>query len=108
MGAEAIKRYQKLHVAVKPTTASKDSKDNSNGFTNLTVEEVRKTRGGVILDPDDCIKHVLDDNEFVNIGKYLKIPKSVEQLFNKWCSKGTNEKLVNLHTFVVDFVVQIF
>lgn len=33
------------------------------------VQEVRKTRGGVILDPDDLIKDVLDNDDFVNIGK---------------------------------------
>lgn len=33
-----------------------------------TVQEVRKTRGGAILDPDDLIVDVLDCNDFVSIG----------------------------------------
>lgn len=33
-----------------------------------TVQEVRKTRGGAILDPDDLIADVLDCNDFVSIG----------------------------------------
>lgn len=36
------------------------------------VEEVRKTRGGAILDPDDLIVDVLDCNDFVSIGESLK------------------------------------
>lgn len=33
-----------------------------------SVQEVRKTRGGAILDPDDLIADVLDCNDFVSIG----------------------------------------
>ena len=35
------------------------------------VKEVRKTRGGAILDPDDIITDVLDNNDFVSVGKCL-------------------------------------
>ena len=33
------------------------------------MSQVRKTRGGALLDPDDLIKMVLDDNEFVSVGR---------------------------------------
>lgn len=33
------------------------------------IEEVRKTKGGVLLDVDDLIRSVLDDNDFVSVGK---------------------------------------
>lgn len=36
-----------------------------------TVQEVRKTRGGAILDPDDLIVDVLDCNDFVSIGNVV-------------------------------------
>ncbi|XP_077300181.1 histidine ammonia-lyase-like isoform X2 [Arctopsyche grandis] len=62
LGNEAIKRYLKLNKTQKNEDG--ESKDQ---LINLNVEEVRKTRGGVILDNDDIIKSVLDDNEFVNI-----------------------------------------
>lgn len=42
-----------------------------DGESQEEVEEVRKTRGGVILDPDDIIKDVLDNDDFVNVGTYL-------------------------------------
>ena len=33
------------------------------------MQEIRKTRGGALLDGDDTIKTVLDDNDFVSVGK---------------------------------------
>ena len=33
------------------------------------VLEVRKTRGGALLDVDDIIKSVLDDDDFVSVGE---------------------------------------
>ena len=33
------------------------------------VHEIRKTRGGALLDVNDNIKSVLDDNDFVSVGK---------------------------------------
>ena len=32
------------------------------------VSEIRKTRGGAILDMDDKLFQVLDDNDFVSVG----------------------------------------
>ena len=32
------------------------------------VLEIRKTRGGALLDVDDSVKTVLDDNDFVSVG----------------------------------------
>ena len=56
LGVEAIKRFQKLQVpGVKATEEQ--------------PQEVRKTKGGAILDPDDFVKDVLDDNDFVSISK---------------------------------------
>ena len=55
LGDEAARRYAKRHSLEKEKEK---------------IQEVRKTRGGVILDPDDHIKDVLDDNDFVTIGKY--------------------------------------
>jgi len=40
-------------------------------------QEVRKTKGGAILDPDDLVKDVLDDNDYVSISWFiLKIFKN--------------------------------
>ncbi len=33
------------------------------------VLDIGKTAGGAILDPEDIVKDVLDDNDFVSIGK---------------------------------------
>ena len=33
------------------------------------INDIRKTVGGAILDPEDQIKDVLDDNDFISIGK---------------------------------------
>ncbi|KAJ9595850.1 hypothetical protein L9F63_012952, partial [Diploptera punctata] len=52
LGEEAARRFSKLH----PTDKGKEE-----------VQEIRKTRGGVILDPDDRVKDVLDDNDFVTL-----------------------------------------
>ena len=34
------------------------------------VSEIRKTRGGAILDMDDKLFQVLDDNDFVSVGMF--------------------------------------
>jgi len=60
LGEESVRRYHKLQKKVDSTKENRDSE---------MVQEVRKTRGGVILDPDDHIRDVLDDNDFVTIGK---------------------------------------
>ena len=63
LGEEALRRFQRLgpstHVPIR----------------NEIVSEVRKTRGGAILDPQDIIRDVLDDNDFVS-SKYSSIIKS--------------------------------
>ena len=33
------------------------------------INDIRKTKGGAILDPEDLIKDVLDDNDFISIGE---------------------------------------
>lgn len=59
MGEEALKRYQKLRTSSHAPNRKE------------TVSEIRKTRGGAILDPQDVINEVLDDNDFVSIGESL-------------------------------------
>jgi histidine ammonia-lyase len=59
LGEESVRRYNKLQK-------QDDIKENRE---LEKVQEVRKTRGGVILDPDDNIREVLDDNDFVTVGK---------------------------------------
>jgi len=59
LGEESVRRYSKL----QKQDSTKENRDSE------MVQEVRKTRGGVILDPDDHIRDVLDDNDFVTIGK---------------------------------------
>lgn len=56
LGQEALRRYIKLQPA---TYAGNDEK----------VFEIRKTRGGAILDGEDQLHNVLDDNDFVSVGK---------------------------------------
>lgn len=61
LGEEAWKKYQKLLQGIKI-----ENYDIIN-----VIQEVRKTRGGALLDPDDTISEVLDNDDFVNIGKPL-------------------------------------
>ncbi|GFG39517.1 hypothetical protein Cfor_00512, partial [Coptotermes formosanus] len=58
LGEEAVRRYSKLQ---KQDDIIKEKRDREK------VQEIRKTRGGVILDPDDRIRDVLDDNDFVTV-----------------------------------------
>ncbi|OQR68451.1 histidine ammonia-lyase-like [Tropilaelaps mercedesae] len=60
LGQEALRRYTKLQPA---TYTGKDEK----------VFEIRKTRGGAILDGEDLLQNILDDNDFVSVGKALKL-----------------------------------
>jgi histidine ammonia-lyase len=81
LGEEAVRRYSKLQ---KQDDIIKEKRDREK------VQEIRKTRGGVILDPDDRIRDVLDDNDFVTVGKrncvlrqYIYIVKwEVENVIN--------------------------
>jgi len=63
LGDEVVRRHSKHNQSFDKA---------SNGDTILTrspVQMVRRARGGVILDPDDIIRDVLDDNDFVVVGK---------------------------------------
>ncbi|KAG8226687.1 hypothetical protein J437_LFUL005502, partial [Ladona fulva] len=62
LGEEALKRYQKLRWGGDVGPADEEGKVREE-----KVQEVRKTRGGVILDPDDLVKEILDDNDFVSV-----------------------------------------
>ena len=57
LGEEALRRYLKL----KPPSFVPNREE--------VVHDIRKTVGGAILDPEDMITTVLDDNDFVSIGK---------------------------------------
>jgi len=65
LGEEALKRYQRLN----PTSHVPSRKE--------VVSEVRKTRGGAILDPQDVIRDVLDDNDFISVGGLLRLSHSL-------------------------------
>ena len=60
LGEEALRRYLKL----KPPSFVPNRQE--------VVHDIRKTVGGAICDPEDIIKDVLDDNDFVSIGKILE------------------------------------
>lgn len=54
LGEESLRRYYKAKC--------------SSGHAKETVFEVRKAKGGAILDRDDAIRDVLDDSDFVTVG----------------------------------------
>lgn len=56
LGEEALKRYLKL----KPQSSHVPGKEE-------VIYEIRKTKGGAILDPDDHISVVLNDDDFVSV-----------------------------------------
>ncbi|XP_015925296.1 histidine ammonia-lyase [Parasteatoda tepidariorum] len=56
LGEEALKRYQKL----KPLSSHVSGREE-------TIYQIRKTKGGALLDPDDEVGYVLDDNDFVSV-----------------------------------------
>ncbi|KAK2167286.1 hypothetical protein LSH36_30g07024 [Paralvinella palmiformis] len=55
LGEEALKRYNRI----KPQGSHVDKEE--------MVYEIRKTRGGAILDRDDTIVSVLDENDYVSV-----------------------------------------
>ena len=61
MGEEALRRYLKL----RPPSFVPNREER--------VHDIRKTVGGAILDPEDAVGAVLDDNDFVSIGKSVFI-----------------------------------
>lgn len=58
LGGEALKRYEKLRPAASYVPGKSE-----------LVKEIRKTKGGAILDPDDVVINVLDNNDFVSVGE---------------------------------------
>ena len=60
LGEEALRRYLKL----KPPSFVPNREE--------VVHDIRKTVGVAILDPEDSITAVLDDNDFVSIGKEIE------------------------------------
>lgn len=56
IGEEALRRYQKL----KPPGTHVSGREER-------IYQIRKTKGGAILDPDDDIRFVLDDNDFLSV-----------------------------------------
>ena len=57
LGQESLKRYAKL------------LQQEGNSKTNEKIVSIRKTRGGAILEPSDLIKDVLNDEDFISVGK---------------------------------------
>ncbi|KAH7644813.1 histidine ammonia-lyase [Dermatophagoides farinae] len=57
LGVEALNKYTKLRQS--HSSISNDSIE--------IVDEIRKAKGGSILDPEDFVADVLDDNDFVSI-----------------------------------------
>ena len=57
-GEETLRRYYKAKAKHVDSQTEK-------------VFEVRKAKGGAILDKDDSVKDVLDDNDFVTVGKTI-------------------------------------
>ena len=56
LGEEVLRRYYK--------------NKGKAGYAEEKVYEVRKAKGGAIMDPDDPIKDVLDDSDFVTVGEF--------------------------------------
>ena len=54
LGNEALHRYRGLKGYIK---------------NNDQVQEIRKSQGGSLLFPDDPVEDVLDDNDFIYVGK---------------------------------------
>ena len=62
------------------------------------VNDIRKTLSGAILDPEDKIKDVLDDNDFVSIVLETDRPNpSLEQAEVYICIK--NQKSVSMFSY---------
>ena len=64
---EAVRRFFRLN----PDWVSQPGE-----FGREKVVEIRKTRGGVFLDPEDDVVDVLDDNDFVSIRLENDLPDS--------------------------------
>ena len=62
LGDETLRKYLKLRHNKYGQTES---------IENESFYEIRKAKGGAILDPEDLIAHVLDDNDFVSLGEWV-------------------------------------
>ena len=62
LSEEALRKYVKLRPSGSDISANSER-----------VYEIRKAKGGSILDPDDLIIHVLDDNDFVSLGMFTNV-----------------------------------
>ncbi|KAG8192722.1 hypothetical protein JTE90_009745 [Oedothorax gibbosus] len=56
IGEEALRRYCKI----KPESSHVSGREEK-------IYQIRKTKGGALLDPDDPVNAVLDDNDFVSV-----------------------------------------
>ena len=74
LAEESLRRYLKL---VKNSEAK--------GHVH-TVREVRMTKGGAIIDPEDIIKDIADDNSFISVGKNRKTYAVRELSFSSFFS----------------------
>lgn len=63
LGKEALKRYYRADSSTSSTL--EDAENNAKKFC---IANIRKTRGGALLEPGDAIKEVLDDEDFVSVG----------------------------------------
>jgi len=64
LAEEALRRYNKMNSVPSSGDCSSSSSD-----TTAEPAEVRLTRGGARLDWDDKLASVVDDNDFVTVGK---------------------------------------
>ena len=65
LGEEALRKYIKLKA-----NRDGDATATEVAVQNETCYEIRKAKGGAILDPEDIIAYVLDDNDFVSLGEF--------------------------------------
>jgi histidine ammonia-lyase len=72
LGEEALRKYERLKPSTFEDGAVKNGVPDTEGPRKRhKVAEIRKTKGGAILDPHDTLIDVLDDNDFVSVGKLL-------------------------------------
>ena len=88
LGDEALRRYLKL----KPPSYVPNRQE--------VVLDIRKTVGGAICDPEDIIEDVLDDNDFISIGKLSII---CYYLYYKSFCKGCSFEKTCIVIFLIIF-----
>ena len=89
LGDEALRRYLKL----KPPSYVPNRQE--------VVLDIRKTVGGAICDPEDIIEDVLDDNDFISIGKSSKISYFIINYYKLFCNGCSFEK--KKHCDIIDY-----